>query len=474
MTIKTFLRMKNLNIATKLIILVVFLITVLITIGIMGPNNLKKVNKGVESMYNDRLMPLEQLKNISDAYAVNIVDASHKARSGSISRQEAFKLINEAGLVIKEHWDAYLLTKIEGEELSLTNEAKALKKDADKCMHDVITLLTEDVDSVSIVKLGFYVDNDLYKNIDPFTDKINQLIQIQLVLAEEIKNEASSIYKATRTFSMVFIFFAVLIGIASSIFIIRGIKISLNKVNRVIKEIDRGNLGVDIKIDSNDEIGKMLKRLKNTVSTLRNIVDNIISGANNIAAASVEMSSTAQNMSEGSNEQASSTEEVSATMEEMNANVQENSSNAQETEKMAINAAKEIKVGSNAVVETVKSMNTIADKISIISDIAKQTNMLALNAAIEAARAGVYGKGFAVVANEVKKLAERSAFASEEIEKVAAESVIIAENSGKMLTDIVPNIEQTANLVQQISAASLEQSSSIDQITNAVDQLNKV
>jgi len=466
--------MKNLNISTKLIILVSLLIGIIITIGILGPSNLKKVNNGIESMYQNRVIPLEQLKNISDAYAVRVVAASHKARSGSITWQQAHNELNKAEQIITEHWEAFLLSEIDGEELRLTNEAKALKKDADKCTNDLISLLSLGEDSISVVKLGFYVDNYLYKNIDPFTNKIGELIEIQLLVAAEIKKEAEEIYSDAKTFTMIFIISAILIGIGLAIFIIRGINNGLKKANKIIGEIENGNLSFDIEIENNNEISQMLRRLKNMVTTLRNIVDNIIAGADHITAASQEMSSTAQEMSQGSNEQASSTEQVSATMEEMNANIQQSSSNAQQTEKMATKAAKEIKIGSDAVMETVKSMKIIADKISIISDIANQTNMLALNAAVEAARAGNKGKGFAVVATEVKNLAERSAIAAEEIDKVAAESVLTAEKSGKMLTDIVPNIEKTATLVEEISTATLEQSSSVDQITNAVEQLNKV
>ena len=466
--------MKNLTISTKLIILVGVLITAILAMGIISINNLGKVNQGVESMYVDRVIPLKQLKHISDAYAVNVVDATHKARSGEINWKQALDDINKAELVVKENWDAYLATKIEGEELRLVNEARDIKTNADKCTNTLKSMLSQNADSISVVKLEYYIDNDMYKQIDPFTGKIGELIEIQLTIANEINIEAKETFSTTRNFGITFVIMAIIVGLALAIFIIRGIRAGLKKANGAIFALDNGNLDVEIEIDTNDEIGQMLAGLKNTVATLRNIVDNIVSGADHITAASQEMSSTAQEMSQGSNEQASSTEEVSATMEEMNANIQQNSDNSQQTEKIATKAAQEIKIGSDAVIETVKSMKTIADKISIISEIANQTNMLALNAAVEAARAGKKGKGFAVVATEVKNLAERSAAAAEEIEEIAADSVLTAENSGKMLTQIVPNIEKTSVLVQEISTATSEQSSSIDQITNAIDQLNKV
>ena len=200
----------------------------------------------------------------------------------------------------------------------------------------------------------------------------------------------------------------------------------------------------------------------------------VMAGAENITTASSQMSSTSQEMSQGANEQASSAEEVSSSMEEMAANIKQNTDNAQQTEKISLKAAGDVLEGSKAVNQTVESMKEIATKVSIIGEIARQTNILALNAAVEAARAGEHGKGFAVVAAEVRKLAERSQAAAGEIDQLSQSSVDVAEKSGKLLADIVPDIQKTAKLVQEISAASIEQSSGADQVNNAIQQLNQV
>jgi methyl-accepting chemotaxis protein len=179
-------------------------------------------------------------------------------------------------------------------------------------------------------------------------------------------------------------------------------------------------------------------------------------------------------MAQGSNEQAASAEEVSSSMEEMVANIQQNTDYAQETEKIAISSAKDVDEGSSAVNHTTRSMREIADKITIISEIARQTNILALNAAVEAARAGEHGKGFAVVAQEVRKLAEKSQTSAAEIDQLSKSSVSVAVNSEKLLRDIVPNIQKTAQLVQEISSSSMEQNSGAEQINKAIQQLNQV
>ncbi len=210
------------------------------------------------------------------------------------------------------------------------------------------------------------------------------------------------------------------------------------------------------------------------VLKLREVVLEVVKVAGSISSVGSEMNDSSQVMSEGATEQASAAEEISSSMEEMVANIQQNTDNAKQTEKIAEIASGEIQEGSSAVTETVKSMQTIASKISIIGEISRQTNLLALNAAVEAARAGEHGKGFAVVAAEVRKLAERSQLAATEIDEVSSNSVEVAQKSGELLKAIVPNIQKTAGLVQEITAASVEQNSGADQINNAIQQMNEI
>ena len=227
-------------------------------------------------------------------------------------------------------------------------------------------------------------------------------------------------------------------------------------------------------IESKGELKAMCDNLNKTISILKDLISKVVSNTSNITAASVEMSSSAQQLSEGATNQASSVEEISSSMEEMTANIQQNTSNSIETEKIAVKASSEIIDTKESVNATENSMKLIATKISIIGEISRQTNLLALNAAVEAARAGEHGRGFAVVAAEVRKLAERSQLAATEIDEVSAKSVYVAQKSGQMLNDVVPNIQKTADLVQEITASSVEQSAGSEQVNSAIQVLNNV
>ncbi|TIH19914.1 HAMP domain-containing protein [Marinifilum sp. JC120] len=225
--------------------------------------------------------------------------------------------------------------------------------------------------------------------------------------------------------------------------------------------------------NSDDEIGDIQKSLNITSDKLADTIANVASGSELVAAGSEELSAAAQSLSEGATEQAASLEELCSLMEIMASATKSNADNAGTTEKIASAAAINAESTGKAVNETVEAMKEIADRISIIEEIARQTNLLALNAAIEAARAGEHGKGFAVVASEVRKLAERSGQAAAEISDFSSSSVHLAENAGEMLQAIVPDIQKTAELVQEISSASAEQDSSAMQVNNSLKQLDQ-
>ena len=291
---------------------------------------------------------------------------------------------------------------------------------------------------------------------------------------QHIANEAITLLSRSNKAMVSGLIVALLIGIAFAMFLTRAITVPVNKGVIFAQKLAEGDLTVTIDVNQKDEIGVLANALSGMGSRLRSIVEEILTGANNIASASQQMSSTSQEMSQGANEQASSVEEVTSSMEEMAANIQQNTESALTTEKIALGAAKEIRIGSDATNTAVESMKNIAEKIQIINDIAFQTNILALNAAVEAARAGEHGRGFAVVAAEVRKLAEHSKVAASEIDDLSKNGVNISEQAGTKLTEIVPEIERTAQLVQEIAAASQEQTTGADQVNNAMQQLNNV
>jgi methyl-accepting chemotaxis protein len=314
------------------------------------------------------------------------------------------------------------------------------------------------------------------KGLMEFTSPIQQ--NDEVIGTIKIGFTTTHIDKAMQK-SLMFLMFLVacaLLIISSLILLLfRNIVIRpIAQLQGITEQVAAGDLRQSIDLHANDEIGNLGRATNKMVIDLKNLIVNIHKSSSHMVSISEMIASSAGQLSQGTAEQAASAEEASSSVEEMNATIKQNADNAHQTEKIALKSATDAMESGKAVSETVSAMKEIASRISIIEEIARQTNLLALNAAIEAARAGEHGKGFAVVASEVRKLAERSQSAAGEISKLSTTSVEVAEKAGSMLGVLVPDIQKTAELVQEISAASKEQNLGADQINGAIQQLNHV
>ncbi len=342
---------------------------------------------------------------------------------------------------------------------------------------------------------------------------IGQLIEMNQASMKTASDEAQTNYENARNLLIVVAVIAVLIAAAGAFWISRLVAGGLNKVSQALDAVAVGDLNHEISVTSNDEIKDLVgtvnrmtvslresAQLADTIAAgdltvdhqplsdkdmlghalvamverLRGVVGDATQAAQNVAAGSQQLSSSSEQVSQGATEQAAAAEEASASMEQMAANIKQNADNATQTEKIARQSSQDAEISGQAVTKAVVAMRTIADKIGIVQEIARQTDLLALNAAVEAARAGEHGRGFAVVAAEVRKLAERSQSAAAEISGMSSDTVSAATQAGEMLTKLVPDIRRTAELVAEISAACREQDIGAVQINEAIQQLDKV
>ncbi len=309
------------------------------------------------------------------------------------------------------------------------------------------------------------------QKLDALTESLSSLTEAAVKRADEASDAA---YQSTFGTLVIIASVAGVVSIVSAIWISISISRGLTRATTAVRKVAEGDLTENVQVNSRDEIGVLLTHVDDMVERLRGVVGDALAAADNVSSGSQELSSSSEQLSQGATEQASSAEEASASMEEMAANIKQNADNAAQTEKIARQSSKDAEASGEAVGRAVVAMRTIAEKISIVQEIARQTDLLALNAAVEAARAGEHGKGFAVVASEVRKLAERSQAAAAEISSLSGETVQVATEAGEMLNRLVPDIRKTAELVSEISAACREQDIGASQINEAIQQLDKV
>jgi len=288
------------------------------------------------------------------------------------------------------------------------------------------------------------------------------------------QNDRQLDLKSQTPVLMILAVISVAMAIGLGLWLSHNIARPLIALARTAERIAAGDLSTRVDLGRSDEVGQVADALGTMLAKLLEVVSEVRTGAASLASASGQVSATTQSLSRGTSEQAASVQETTSNIEQMNASISQNADNSRQMEQMASKGVKDGEESGLAVRDTVAAMKSIAEKVSIIEEIAYQTNLLALNAAIEAARAGDHGRGFAVVATEVRKLAERSQTAAREISGLATSSVSTAERSGRLLAELVPAIRKTAELVQEVAAASREQATGISQVNKAIGHMDQV
>jgi methyl-accepting chemotaxis protein len=463
--------LKNISIGKRLAIGFGLMVLLLVIIGATGYWGLEAITR-------------ETLKVLGGDAKVVTLAARAKATTLELRRFEKDTFLNVADAQIRNQY----VTKWENQRQKLHEvlgelskfQLSADDKTALKAMQDDLNSYEGGFSKVlgQIQEGKLHTPQECNTAIFEYKDEMHRLEDQATELtnhhAEVMEPMVTEIAKTTTTTMMIFSILAILFSIVVTLVISRGITKPIQEVVTVVETISAGDLTKSVTVDRSDEIGRLLAAMAKMTGKLNEMIGEVRMGAGSVSTAATQVASSATSVSQGTSEQAAAVEQVTSSMEEMSASITQNAENSRKMEQMARKGAQDATQSGQAVLEAVSAMKSIAEKIAVIEEIAYQTNMLALNAAIEAARAGEHGRGFAVVAGEVRNLAERCRTAAQEIGGLAASNVQIAERSGGLLNELVPAIQKTADLVQEVAATSGEQAAGVSQINGAIGQVGLV
>ncbi|WP_395445105.1 methyl-accepting chemotaxis protein [Caulobacter sp. UC70_42] len=486
--------------------------TVLLILALMGAVGIMKmssINEQSTTISENWMPSIDAIHSINTATSdLRVQQYVHVASTDPVAMANEDKEISATLEMIKQDRARYekLISSDKERELygQFSGKYERYLRDSERML--ALSRNNENVAAVQAL-------NDNKALYDDMSADLLKLVNLNIDGGAAASAEGDKVFADARTLFIGLVILALVVGSIAALWISRTVTLGLRKVGVAIDAVAIGDLEQDVVVTTNDEIkdlvdtvNRMTANLRITaaladkvadgdltvqpkplsekdtlgialermVDRLRGVVADALSASDNVSSGSQELSAASEQVSQGATEQASAAEQASASMEEMAANIKQNADNAAQTEKIARQSAQDAEVSGDAVNRAVEAMRTIAEKISIVQEIARQTDLLALNAAVEAARAGEHGRGFAVVASEVRKLAERSQVAATEIGAVSSDTVKAAQSAGEMLTSLVPNIRKTAELVSEISAACREQDIGASQINEAIQQLDKV
>jgi len=438
------------------------------------------IKKEIDSIYSIHLVSIDYLIQADrDAYQSSISISQSMSTYSQSNKEVKNKLITS----IKENVDQVSERYGKFEKITpiLSNpdniKNNEIFHNSYKKVNDLTNKLIDLIRGDNYNEIEKIYFNDYEPEFETMREVMNVFTEISEKQAELSYNNSVELSNKIVFSSLIIIILIVLFITISAIVLTRSITLPIFTAVKLLDKLAKGNLNIKVPKTyrkRRDEVGHLLQSMSAMINNLTNIVQTIKQNSEQIASASLQLNNTSQILSQGATEQASSVEEVSSTMEEISANITQNSDNSVETEKISEASANGMQKIAETSKESLDSINNISQKITIINDIAFQTNILALNAAVEAARAGIHGKGFAVVASEVRKLAEKSQIAAEEIIGLSNQSVKITQEASVLMHEILPEVSKTARLVEEISASSAEQSNGALQVNNALQQLNNI
>lgn len=460
---------KKMTLVSRLYLLTGVLVTMLGVNGILANQALDDGIDVMHSIYIDRLMGVQELRNASDRLRIDIIQSVLDVLQNKKSFTDSIESLDTTVVSSTANWQAYLATNQAPEELTLLEQTKPVSNRAKVAVEKLrVILANEDMDALREYQ------HELLANIDALRNQYNEIIELQLTLADVEYEQAIASTEHSKNINLAILILSVLVAFFFSVQVAYSILRQLGgepeDVKEALEKVASGDLTINIQTSAQDS-SSVLFMLKDMLKQHTHMIKSILSSADNLSAASRQVNSTSIALSQAVSEQAASAEQTSASMEEIAASINQNDEHASLTDEIAHKTASSAIKGGEAVSKTVEAMHQIAEKVHIIDEIAYQTNLLALNAAIEAGRAGEHGRGFAVVASEVRKLAVRSQSAAKEISEMATVSVKQAELTSQMLADILPSIQHTADLVQEIAAASKEQSTGTEEVNSAINQI---